>query len=231
MFAPPPHLTLVGWAPQALDAAEPEPFDGLRQHWADCRRHLGVGLEEVYVWRPTPDELAGFAFAAAHGSGRDLRRLIAASSERSAAPFGWSPPPESLPPADVGAAVERLIASSRSRAPAAMGRAEAEYAQRLARDVLQPLIDLAAEVDCPIRGNALMLAAEMGRLVHQLAARIACRGIRVGDGKPDPGLQQLLSLIDRYLKILNGIQTWDRSHTGRLLGCVRYHRLTQLPAS
>jgi hypothetical protein len=227
LFEPPPHLTLVGWSPQALDAAEPELFDGLHKHWDDCRRHLDIGLEEVYVWRTTPDELTGFEFAAEHGTGRDLRRLIAASSERSAASFGWSPPAESLPPADIGAAVERLITSSRSRDPAAMGRVEAEYTQMLARDVLQPLIDLAAEVECPLTGSALVLAAEMGRLVHQLAARIACRGIRIVDGRPDPHLQQLLSLIDRYLKIFNGIQTWDRSHNGRLLGCVRYHRLTR----
>jgi hypothetical protein len=124
-----------------------------------------------------------------------------------------------------------LVATRRSRDRATAALARAEYAELLERDVLQPLIDRAGEVECPITTGALVLTADLGRLVHPLAAQLARRGVRIVDGKPDPRLHQLLTLTDRYLKLLDKLQTWDSAQKGKLLAWNRNHRSARPAAS
>jgi hypothetical protein len=227
----PPDLVLVGWSPAALDAPEPQLLETLKRHWDACQRYLDDYLDDLSVWRPTPNDMAGFQFAVDVGHRHDLRRLVVTSSEWSRTPLGWTPPVASLPPADIGAAVKRLVATRRSRDRATAALARAEYAELLERDVLQPLIDRAGEVECPITTGALVLTADLGRLVHPLAAQLARRGVRIVDGKPDPRLHQLLTLTDRYLKLLDKLQTWDSAQKGKLLAWKRNHRSARPAAS
>ncbi len=87
----PPRLILVGWSPSRLGCQSPGHLDWVISTIMAIAHYLGVDLDEVLVWRPTPQETQRITFGLQKGERQDVVREILKSIDRSAPPLTPSP--------------------------------------------------------------------------------------------------------------------------------------------
>lgn len=176
-----PRLVAVGWRPCSLVTEAGPAFEQFCRHLANFDTYLGETLENWSAWRPSRAQMDGIRFVLAQGEPDDIRAVfldVVAHYELRAVADGSIDSEARSVDANTTLEPWRRLRELRSTHPddAAL-RAEAwlEFEQRVERDFVAPAFRAALAEPDPARRDLLLSVAELARLRHPLAARLADR--------------------------------------------------------
>lgn len=87
-----PHrLIITGWSLTKLSWLSNAALEPVLQNLTDCAPCLGLGLQNILVWQPTPTELDGLARCLEIGRLEDVAAVILGSIEQSCMPLAPDP--------------------------------------------------------------------------------------------------------------------------------------------
>lgn len=71
-----PRLVLVGWTPSELQLKVPEELDKVIAHLSNIEKFLQIRFDELFVWRPSKEDLDRVCFCLEHGHKKDVRAAL-----------------------------------------------------------------------------------------------------------------------------------------------------------
>jgi hypothetical protein len=222
-----PTLVLLGWSPLSLSLAGSPLLPRAATYLAGVRRHLGLQLGGVMVWRPTAGHLENLRFRLSLRSEELVRELLLESSEE-LYDFEYFTRPETLPGpipeptniTDARAELLRQLAADRGggpRSPLAKA-AQEKYSAFVDSKLVQPLRDWAGKYQHPVIRSAAEELASVAAMLHEMGpamqelVRRQLENDPAGDAdaKPSAPLAQYLQLIHRHGALMRDLRCWDK---------------------
>ncbi|MBC8355317.1 MAG: hypothetical protein H8E66_25350 [Planctomycetes bacterium] len=208
------ELTILGWRFPAMSTEEPAELMPLIDYLRDVDQYLGIDLE-VGIWTPKAASIRLIEKRLEHGVIPGAVDAVRDSYEQE----GWSLQryghPPRRPPSNFAEAVARLrevfrgegsqLAPYEERVKEAM----VWFERHLDLDVVVPMLNEAATASDPVRKSNLLVAAELGRMLHREAAAVdQCMQRAVATAVENhtapaelPNMKCLLALVDRLMGV------------------------------
>lgn len=192
-------LVLVAWSPASLTRDVPAEFSAVADYLRDLERYMGLGISEIDVWQPAPEEIDRLRFILRQAEPTGVRDVLLDSlyeQQGRLADFG-DRDPQSLPvPADLPAAMKMLreamfdaeastVANNRRRI------AYREVERCLYEQIIGPMAEAAMRAPTPLE-RALALATTQGLQVFLSSGTlIQAKLAKVLGERGDAGLDAL----------------------------------------
>jgi hypothetical protein len=211
----PRGLVLLPWSPARLDAAETPQFAAIRHHLGEIRQYLRIPLDKFGIWKPSDAELQRLQFCVERGAIDDVRNALLGSYEQCGVDLFDSRPtrPAVKPYVDslrAWLAYQKVGGCDPYRRQQVWDR----LLESLDCELILPLLRPVATGEKPATKLLRAQAAALGRLllpqIHALETRSAHslreRGAAANQVLPKEEVQQLTSLVDRFLAIYRDLK-------------------------
>jgi hypothetical protein len=204
----PPRLILVGWTPSTLSSERKVLLDRVVQNLINTGHGLGVGLDQVFVWRPAAAEIRRIKYCLTQGKRKDVVKTILVSLDQSAKPLADSPhaPKSGRTLSETRVRFQEALLRPGSN-PAYRRRRLQAFQQAVDRALVEPLLERAADESDPDERSRLAALAALNRLLHphvelalaKFAKEMTKNGLRGDAAVLD--VRDLVKLFDRVYRL------------------------------
>ena len=203
----PPRLILVGWMLSELSQDRPGELDKVVRSLVRIAGSLGVAFDQVFVWRPSLEEIRQIHFCLTHGQRTDVTRAILRSLDQSTSPL--APPSEKGPVNDLVTSRARLraVLLRPGSSPGQRRRRLREFQEAADGTFVEPVLERAANALDPDERSRLGGLAAVNRVLHPTvevyAAKLERGIVRAGlRGAADvPDTRELMRMLDILYKL------------------------------
>ena len=210
------ELAILGWQVSTMSIEEPVELASLISHLRDAEQYLGIDVgDSVSVWQPKASSMRLIEKRLEYG----VTSGAASAVLESYVEEGWDlhryGDVTRRQPTNFAEAVAHLRKVFRQEAGGGgpheerVAKAMAWFEQFLDSDVVTPMLQEAVATNDPIRKSNLLLAAELGRMLHretaivdhrlQLAATLALERNQAPEEVTNA--KSLLAFVDRLMKV------------------------------
>ncbi len=209
-----PDLVLVAWDLTKLKSLPPAEFDRLLAHLKRIGKNLDIDFANVYVWRPTPEDVERIGFCLEYRQKEGVYAAVLSCLNKSVTPAIL---PDSRPkPTDLAAGLTELVEALQSSATDSNAVRTPWFNMQslMIEKCVTPLVEK-ADASSDVKARNLYLGAAVASLaMHSqgcgLVAKTMCEMRRLGPGKfamlPQQEVRQQGSLANTLLKYFEAIE-------------------------
>lgn len=208
---------LAAWSPSRLTRDEPEGLNAVTSHLTAIEQHLEIGMDNVFVWRPSQEEVDRVEYCLRGGNRADVREAISASLDCSTQRAVEFPTASSSPQSLPDAASHLLdVLQNPSVFEDTARQAWACYQSHVQRELTEPLWDHASSTADPVRRNLLAAIASVSQILHTqtIPLCVQCNKRKVPTDVPnkraawDADFRLFLQTLDRLIHLSKELARW-----------------------